>query len=640
MKLVLRSDVYRASTAEGLRVLTHHGLVAFSGVSIAAWLDRLEPYLDGRFGLDDLTANLGDGHKRMLEQVIEALVGADIVREVEDLAPVPADPPGDDAPERQYLEYFLDTAAATWRRYRECDALVIGRGALAAAVAHACARSGITRVRTALPDEPMNGHVRDSGIVLHVTEDADLALARWLRDVCAAPGAILGHAADLGDHAVIGPVGSETRDWESAWRRMLALRRADSAPSGQPPDSADHAVVANQLVHRAFRAHTGIADDAERDRVTRVTYDTLETTHHTVLPHPATRPATAATRARFTNEVRTLRRGTELTAEEMSRRTAPLVDGRTGVFGALDQRDFAQFPLHVSEATVSDPMGLAGGPVRVVGAGPDYATARYRTAMRGYAAYGALAVDPRQLSGRGPGTPDDLLAALRRGHASGRVWGYGLADGQVHALDAARAFPALADGAGAGLPVRGSAAGYTWEHAVRDALLDHCRALATSGLDAWDEPVPLVDVGAVALDQETVHYHALLCATGRTVEVYDLTRLLTVPCVLVRDSADTGVCGVGASTAEALRDGLERALLAYQSASYGDPAYAPPRVAVPRERLRGAVPSALDDTVLTVDGLVAALRPLGYAPVAVPLDHDREVARRVPFLIQVVLDHD
>ncbi|MDT0303588.1 hypothetical protein [Streptomonospora wellingtoniae] len=641
MKLLLRPDTYRVSTPDGLCVLTHHGLVTFDGASIAAWLDRLEPYLDGRFGVDDLVANLDGERGRMLEQVIQALVDADVVREVEDVAPGPAVPPGANAPEVHYLGYFLDTATATatWRRYRDCGALVIGRGALAAAAARACERSGITRVYSAGPDEPPDALARDPGIVLHVSDDADLTTDRRSRETCSGPQTVLGHAADFGDHAVLGPVGTGPQDRESARRRMLGLRR--EVPPGRPADAADLAAVANQLVHRAFRVFAGIAGDTERDRLTRVTYDLLDSTHHAFLPHPYTRPATTPARARFGADVGKLRRGAKLTVEEMSRRTAPLVDDRAGVFGEIDQRGFAQFPLHVSEATVADPVGLGLGPVRVAGVGPDYATARYRAAMHGYAAYGSLCLDPRRLLGRGAGDPDTSLAELRSGEAADRVWGYRLADGHVLEVDAARAFPVLAGAGAEGFPVCGSAAGYTWEDAVRTALLDQCRALAVSGIAALDEPVPPVDAGAVARDPVAVRYHALLCATGRPVETYDLTRVLDVPCVLVRGAGDAGagVCGVGASTAEAFRDGLEKALLAYQSAVNAEPAYAPPQVPAPRELFRGTRSSALDDTALTVEGIAAALRARGREPVVVPMDHDREVTQRVPYLVQVVLDH-
>lgn len=606
MRLVLRHDVYRATTSTGLTFLTHHGLVSFEGTSIAAWLDRLEPFLDGRFGLEDLAARLDERHRPMLERVVGALVEAGVVRELEEEPSV-----GGGAPAERYLGYFRESPDAAFRGYRRRTVLVVGEGPLAGAVARACERSGAASAVSACA-EPPDGDAGD--IVLLVSDGLDLPLARRVRERRA--GSLIGYAAHLGDRAVLGPVASAAVDGASGRRRLAALR-PEPVPVGAPPPPAEHlAVIANQLVQRVFRAATGLADDAERDRLTSIRYADLETAHHAFLPHPLELPPPAGPPPPGDGAAPT---GVRLTEEELSRRTAPLVDDHTGVFAEIAQRGYAQFPVHVSEAVVADPMALAGGPVRVVGAGPDFAAARYDAALRGYAVYGSLAVDPRRLSG-------------------GTVRGLRLLDGTPRDVPARQAFPAL-DGAVRTWPVLGAAAGYSWEHAVEKALLDHCRALAVAALHTVREPLPSLALDDMELDPLGDRYRALLHATGDPVTVLDLGGLLGVPGVLVRSGprGTVGVCATGTSIGAALRDALEQSLLGYQSRRHAEPAYAPPTLGPLPPHLHGPLRRRPDDAPLTLDRLAAAVAATGHDPVVVPLDHDPEVTRRMPNLLQVVL---
>ncbi|MDA2812301.1 hypothetical protein O4J56_16790 [Nocardiopsis sp. RSe5-2] len=595
MRLVLRRDVYRATTPTGLAFLTHHGPVSFEGTSIAAWLDRLEPFLDGRFGLEDLASRLDDRHRPMLERVVGALVEAGVLRELED------EPPGGGTPEERYLGYFRESPDAALRDYRGSTVLVVGEGPLADAVALACERSGAASVVSS-DAEPPDGDA--GGIVLLVSDGPDLPLVRRVRERCA--GSLIGYAAHLGDRAVLGPVASTAADGASGRRRLAALR---PGPTDAPAPPAEHlTVVANQLVQRVFRVATGVADDAERDRLTSIRYADLETAHHAFLPHPMEFPPPADPTP-----------GERLTEEELSRRTAPLVDDHAGVFAEIAQRGYAQFPVHVSEAVVADPMALAGGPVRVVGAGPDFAAARYDAALRGYAVYGSLAVDPRRLSG-------------------GTVRGLRLLDGTPRDVPARQAFPVL-DGAVRTWPVPGAAAGYSWEQAVEKALLDHCRALAVAALRSVSEPLPSLALDDMELDPIGGRYRALLHATGDPVTVLDLGGLLGVPGVLVRSGphGTVRVCAFGTSIGAALRDALEQSLLGYQSRRHAEPAYAPPALDPLPPHLSGPIRRRPDEAPLTLDRLAAAVAATGHDPVVVPLDHDPEVTRRMPNLLQVVL---
>src|SRR5206468_3867670 len=103
------------------------------------------------------------------------------------------------------------------------------------------------------------------------------------------------------------------------------------------------------------------------------------TTTHSGLPHPYDRAATPETLDEFAARAAELAAGDRLSEDEFSRRAAKLVEPMLGVVAELTERDFAQLPVHVSRATVADPVRLLGTAPRpvVYGSGPDFASARY-----------------------------------------------------------------------------------------------------------------------------------------------------------------------------------------------------------------------------------------------------------------------
>jgi hypothetical protein len=146
------------------------------------------------------------------------------------------------------------------------------------------------------------------------------------------------------------------------------------------------------------------------------------------------------------------------------------------VFGEITERDFAQLPIHVTQTSVSDPVGLLGtqAPRSVVtGTGVDFDTARHQAAEHALATYASLMVDPRRLltaDGQGPlplghGLPDDLSAALSRlrsGELDGWVRALSLTDRRPHLLAATTVFPALRSPSLPYRPPLGVTAAYSW----------------------------------------------------------------------------------------------------------------------------------------------------------------------------------
>jgi hypothetical protein len=698
MKLTLHDDVYYAAVGDGVYLVSPEGSRRITGASIAQWVDRLAPYLDGRNTLAELTAGLPRERKQMVERVVAALRDCGAIREVADDQPaaLSASALAGYAPEIEYLRYFITSATEVFSRYRSTATLVIGDGQLLVDLVRAGLRTGLGRVRVAvadartrdllrvagvdasggaepprslpvsllppaLDDEDRLGVLLDGvGLVLHVADEETPARAQLLDRCCARAGVPLAQAIVTDREVWLVPIGQAGATepagiWSAAWPRLSATQPAAIAHAGaghHQPSQAATAAVASQLAHAAFRALTGVADPAEATRLTRVDLDTLRSDHLAFVPHPLARPAAPATEAEFHDRVETLERGGRLGEAEFSRRAARCAGERMGVVAFVDS-NWAQIPLHVSQVVVPDPVGLRPRhqpPVTAVGAGFGYQTARCQAVLGGLARYGALMVDPRRLLDRtaepkvdaGCG-PDAAVRALRASSPAAAIWGYELdAARKARLVPAARVFASLRAGVPPTESDPGVAAGYDWQEAVTNGLIGHCRALAINELRHFASPYPRFDLTGVTLDPTGARCRDLLADLGELPETYDITGSLGVPTLALRVGTGSVVCASGLTTTQALTDGLLQVLLARQADSHSEADYRPPAISdIPAgawgDDLRRA---RLNPDPLDVATVARRFRDLGQVAVAVPLDHDPAVAEIMPYLVKVVMCDD
>jgi hypothetical protein len=679
---MLRPDTYRVPVDDGLYFLGHQGPVYLTGASIATWVERLAPYLDGRYTLADLTQSLTPERREMVERLVTTLRSRDVVRERgEDVpSPLPEAEAARYGPEITFLDQFRDAAAPTFARYRAGTAVVVGAGPLLPAVVRAARRSGLATIRVDSPggsdEEELARLVSGASVVLQVGEDRVPASTRALERVCARAGVPMAQAVVHPGEAWLAPAGG---DAATRWSAVRPRLRPASAPPGgngptgpaspaSPAGAAARVAVASTLVHRAFRAFTGVDEARPPDRLIRIDLDTLVNEEHQFLAHPYALPAVPLAEDGFRERVAALAGGERLSEEEFSRRAARCVGERFGIV-TLDEHDWVQSPLYVTGATVYPP-GRAG--VATTRVGFTYQAARVAATMRALAHYGELTVDPRRLTdpaGRPLAALDgnDLpqaLAALRTGALTGEAWGYELPDlpptsparCAVRRVPAGLAFPRLASAnrPAANRPeaLAGLAAGFDWGEAVRDGLLGCCRQLT---LDAVRRVAaghaapghatngyPAVDLDPVRLEPEGERSRALLAAIDEHPEVYDITGPLGVPTYAFCLGPDTVAATTGHSPASALSAGLVQALRAVQARVHGQPAVAPPAGPELPPHVRGRILTTVDETaaVWGVAALADRLRDIGRVAVAVPLDHDPRLAELMPYLVHVVLCDD
>ncbi|MEU8147219.1 YcaO-like family protein [Nonomuraea sp. NPDC048901] len=687
--------------------------------------------------------------ERDVVREVGALPERDVVRDVGAVGPEAALEYPEYRHEVAFIGHFRDSPISIFRAYRDKVVLVLGAGDMVPWVARAAVRTGSRLVKMAslehlavewvergrrTPDQTVERHfladfseegllplLDSADLVLHVSGDA--AHERLLDRLCAERGIPLAQAVVLDAEVWLGPEDLGTRsaaNW-TAGRRRVAARPAPRPPiAATEPGAAAGAVdetraaaIAAALVQMAFRTATGLLDD-RRARLTRIDLSTLRRTSHAFVPHPYARSAepalpgsalsgsalsepalsgSALSGSALSGSADPARDGAVLGREAFSRRAVVCADDLLGVFGEPTERDYAQIPLHVSEVEVPDPVGLLGGAVsRVVGTGLDFESARHQAALKAFAVYASLMVDPRRLlsaDGRTPlaapeSDPDVLLADLRAGRISGFVLGHRLADGGTLVVAADVAFPvlsgtSLADGRApsrtvgvtggiaGGVPVgvtggiaagttvgvtagiaagitagttAGIAAGYSWQEAVDVALAEQAGRLALADLEHRTTPLPRFDLDSGWLPPRGERYRSMIQATGEAVTCYDLTGPAEIPAAMsYLGDIPVGYAG-GLSAAEAVTGALEQALLHYQARQNAQPVYAPPAPPGIPPELRGSAIRRLPDASRTDSAsLVSALVRRGLSPVAVPLDHDREVHSIMPYTVHVVLTH-
>ncbi len=538
-----------------------------------------------------------------------------------------------------------------------------------------------------------NDSLAEVDVVLQIaTAGHEVNLLR-VADAAEQAGVILGQVLVSDDQAWFGPVGHPARTGAgSAWRRLGALGPTDPQDARDlsedlaQPDTAGWltgpvpALIAGRLCLGAFRALTGL-DERPRppgEPATVLTYldlRTLDGQIHRFQPHPLARrvsdaplrtgsplgTATVDTSAHAAQAaIATLAAGPALPAAQLLKAAKACVDPRTGMLSTLDEEDFTQLPLAVARATVSDPCGLLPAwapPVTVVGYGADQEQARVRTLCAAFAAYGSLAVDARLLQ---PHTDLPSPATGELALDGARVWGWDLIDGALRPVPARKAFPALTKPP---VPYRaplGAAAGLSWSDAVSSGLRQHCEALLAAQLEHAAQPFPQIPLAAPLLTECGGELLDLLATARQPVSVYDLGALLDLPAYAFCAGDTTVALCCAATSTEAITAGLERVLLAWQAHTQGRTAYAPTVPPPLPKRLRRPLSPRWEPVAdlnhaeaserakcreAGDDGVTGRLAVVlktqtGYSPVAVPLNHDPEALRVMPYLIQVVLLDD
>jgi putative thiazole-containing bacteriocin maturation protein len=650
LKPKLKNDTLYIPSQEGVFLVNNSGSLTIPGRHVYQWIDRLAPYLTGDYTLADITEGLSEDRRAMVTKIVEALVEKGYVKDVAGDLPHGLSKAEEAAyaAEIAFIDYYRDSGAHQFEKYRDTRILLLGSGLVLSALVQANLHSGnrspyvlvtgenptdaarhrdylaLARERDpeqSLVEEHDLAAVERADVVIHVSDRPMLARARELNRMCAEQGKIFIQAVVDGEQAWIGPIlrpGAEGPCWECAWLRLDA--GADFAdrpeqPVGQFLAGPTAAMVANLMSFEVFKLLTGAGPLETDAALVGLDLETLSSTSHSLTRHPlcsAHGPVAAQSEADFRESVRRLTDGAPIDQETFSTRAATLFDARTGLLRSLDEESFSQVPLKVSKAVP------AGAPAAVE-VGDDFTAARHGATMRACALYAGNMLDRRRLP-----SPDT-------------VWALDLGTGEALTVPVGLAFP--------GEPGPGLAAGFSWAECVGRGLLGHCVALTLAELGRAAEPYPMVELDETGPSEAARRYLKMLDIAGEKVTVYDATGALGVPMLLACTDGRTVGCAGHPDPGKALTDVLSQAVQHYQATANGQPEYAPRGLPELPQHLRGSssrpLPEATErDRAEIHELLLGRLAGAGLRPVAIPLDHDPVMSAVLPYIVNVVLPGD
>jgi bacteriocin biosynthesis cyclodehydratase domain-containing protein len=669
---------------EGVYLRGNDGHLLLRGSSLYPLLERLVPLLNGDTTLEELTRELDSRRRRMLIQLIEKLLAHRFVQDVsqEPLAPGVHTM---DASNLAFLASLQTSPATHLARMQNLRLLVPGGGPAFTSLIQASLQCGVRQLCVLIPAEEegavgqqevlrmvarrhscgqsvrfvaspawddeaeVRACLQDCDAVLHIADGPQLARVQLLNRLCIAEQKTCLQAVIVGEQAWTGPLVCAQAEgcWECAWRRLQANQERTARCAGSPPvgspclDSPQLTMLANRLVLALFHSSTETGQVRAGETVSVLHLATGLSESHAFLPHPACQACQHAAPPEaldFQEHIRHLEHLPPVDRDSLWQRfTVAVVDPRFGLFTFQEGETFVQAPLTISTATLCAPTLAQGRPevCTVAAVSRETEDARVQVAGDACARYAASLVDRRRLFALDRETLSPACSGAQREEQQVLgTWALDLQMQQACPVPATQAFPALDPQEQGGM--RGVAWGMSWDEAVCRALLDHCNDLTVQRVKQARQSYARVALARLALPASGRHLVSLLHLTvGEELLLYDVTGSLGVPtvatCVGERVVAYTTAC----NEVEASDLGLLRALEQFQT---GARAPVPALPLALRGSQRSVARCALPETwEARRVWLVQRLQTHGFRMLAVPLDHDRALARILPWIVRVLL---
>lgn len=703
MQPKLNEDTCYVLLDDGIYLHNNHNDLGLKGKNLDRLFEHLIPQLDGTTTLEAITEELDAEKKRMVTLLIKWLSGFHFLKDASQNQPhlLHAAELATYASNITFIESFQTSAAHRFERFRNQHLLIIGSGLSFTSLVEASLHCGVKHIDAIITSERevhSNSHpnvpglfsthdaeqtvqlltapnwdneaevlhmIQTSDAILHISDRPMLARAQLLNRLCIAQQKTCIQAIVVDDHAWIGPlVSPETGScWECAWRRLqsnlthlpeqlphYAFHDHPTASSNPYLTMPTATITAQRLIFELFKyfTQTGLTKNAVH--LIEIDLKTYLSTSHAFLPHPhclASQQPIVPTASRFLQQIQQLQQQDPIEARTFVENMARCVDEKLGLFTAINDDDFVQTFLAVSQVSLSNPMLMMGQheALKVVAVSTEMPNARLRASQRACERYAANFVDRRRLLSQETIQHHSLPAVSTTQFIGIQplltenetwTWAWDLHTQQSYLVPATHVFCSLHK------PEHGIASGRTWEEAICQALLDWCNYLTIKQLQAAQHAYMQVDLTHAPMTSEGAYLYRLLQTAGGQITVYDVTGTLHVPTFAICLAEQVVTYSTHCTVAQALERGLEQALQQYYAEQFHLPESALVPVqdvpAILRSEQRHVPRATLPETWSErQEWLLQNFQAHRLRALAIPLDHDPALMQVLPSIVRVLL---
>ncbi len=455
MRPKLKSDTFFIPIDEGVYVRNNEKSFTIKGKTLAAWLERLAPLLDGQHDLQDLCEALPAEKRQVIKHLILKLADQGCVKDTSHELPHTLSPAIMETygPAITFIDYHTDSGAARFQRFLETPVLAIGSGEHLLALAHTLLETGNRAISLLDTGEAATNYGRMQEIldVLRAERDDALRLHRlntrlWhdeeqLQRLCASVDMVLyfgsgdrlasvdrlntlcrqAHVPFLpavvwNDTLHIGPLCRPDHPacWQCLWRRRQATR-------GLPPYSPDDrrvlyeaeqeirypgkpaiGITANILAEAFFTHCTQIDWNTLQEAFLLLDLQHLQNVRHTLFPHPlctacGEQKSCADQGQAVLEEADRLIKQAPPSEKDQRERLEAWADEEGGIFSLMDYAKYYQLPLTRCQINVPLASDIPYTLPQVQAAELDYPEVYTSAARQAVAVYAESLADARRV---------------------------------------------------------------------------------------------------------------------------------------------------------------------------------------------------------------------------------------------------
>ncbi|HJT55955.1 MAG TPA: TOMM precursor leader peptide-binding protein [Ktedonobacteraceae bacterium] len=450
MRPKLKSDTFFIPVDEGVYIRNNEKSFSLKGKTLATWLERLAPILDGQHDLQELYEVLPADKRPVINKLILTLVEQGCIKDVSGELPHTLSPAMIDVygPAITFIDYHTDSGAYRFQCFLNKAVLAIGSGESLVALAHALLETGnrmislldtgeaetnyerlqellhvlqterdhelrlnIIKTRAWPNEEQLQQACSTSTMVLYCSIGDSLAHVDQLNTICQHAHVPFLPAIVLRNDLHIGPLcrPDHTGCWQCYWRRWRAAQGLpaytadgrflmDEEQKKSVPGKPGIGIATNILAQEFFKYSTNVQWDTLENNVYILNLEHFQNVKHTLFPHPLC--TVCRSQISLADQQAEVQEIAQLTQAHIAdgMMIEQWADANSGIFSCIDDMDYHQLPLIRSQITVplaSDGVNLPMLPT-VQAAGLDYAEVRLSATRQAITCYLESLADERR----------------------------------------------------------------------------------------------------------------------------------------------------------------------------------------------------------------------------------------------------